>query len=85
MDALFSVDSIDTCHSEVTKQVYHLFSETVLREPSATGDLEVTRHKRQPTTFREGAVRIIALSQGQNGKPQGQEKNDCCGVPDKWN
>lgn len=62
MDALFSTDHTDTCHSEVTNQVYHLFSEIVLREPSATRGLEVTCHKRQTTAFREGTVRIIALS-----------------------
>jgi len=51
MDALFPMDHIDMCHSEVTKQVYHVLREIVLRESSATGDFEVTRHKRQTTTF----------------------------------
>lgn len=59
---LFSEDCINMCHGEVPVQDYLLISEIVFREPSATGDLGVTSHKRQTTNFREGPVRIKALS-----------------------
>lgn len=73
-DALFSEDGIDMCHSEVTIQTYLLNSEIVFREPSATGDLGVTSHKRQTTNFRERPVRIKALSPMSNRKSQGEGK-----------
>lgn len=76
IDTLFSMDHTDRCCSEVTKQGNCVFSEIVLREPSATGDLEVTHHKRQTTTFRAGAVKIIALSPMLKWKTTRIGKND---------
>lgn len=81
VDTLFSEDHIDICHSEVTTQAYHLISEIVFRGPSATGDLGVTSHKRQTTVFREGPVRIKALSPMPKWKIIRRRKNSCCDVP----
>lgn len=62
LDTLFSEDGMNMCHSEVTIKAYLLISEIVFRESSATRDFGVTSHKRQSTNFREGPVRIRALS-----------------------
>lgn len=53
----------------------------VLRDLSVTGDLEVIHHKKQTVTFREGAVRIIALSFMANWKVTKRGEKDSCDVP----
>lgn len=78
---LYSQRIIQTCHSEVTMQVQFLISEIVLREPAATGDSEVTSHKRQTTNFREGPVRIRALSPMSEWNITRRGKNYGCNVP----